>query len=417
MIRSRHPSRRGVVVSGAALLAMLAPAARAQEAVLRIAAVVNEDIVSAYDVESRLLLTLLQSGLRPTRQTMQRLAPDILRQLIDEKLRLQAANENGIGVGEADIAREFRALEQRNNLPQGGLVRLLRERNIDPGTLEDQIRANLAWGRLVRRRLRREAQVGEDEIDEELRLLRQNLDKPQQRVFEIFLPVDNFERDADVRRNAEQLVAQIRGGAAFSEVARSFSQSSTAEIGGDLGWQPVGALPFEVEDALQAMRPGAVSDPIATMTGYYIVRLADRRRIEAVDPGEARLDLVQLSAAPGAEAALGELADGAVGCDALQAAGDAAEGVDVARVADVAVRDLPDPVARAVAALRPDDISQVVALPDRTVVLGICERQDPPSPLPGREEIRDRLERERLDLLARRYLRDLRQAAFIDVRM
>lgn len=419
MTSPRPPTRRHLLAAGVALIATFAlpPGALAQQAVLRIAAVVNEEIVSAFDVESRLLLTLLQSGLRPTQQTMQRLAPDILRQLIDEKLRLQEASANGINVSEADIAREFRVLEERNNLPEGGLLTLLRQRNIDPRTLETQIRANIAWQRLIQRRLRRDARVGEDEIDEELALLRQNLDKPQQRVFEIFLPVDSFERDEAVRRNAEQLVRQIRDGAAFSEVARSFSQSGTASVGGDLGWQPAGALPFEVEEALSAMRPGQVSDPIATMTGYYIVRLAERRQIDAVDPGLARLDLVQLSARPGRDAALGAIAEGAVGCEALQAAGEAAEGVDVARVSDVLARDLPDAVAQAMSGLDAGDISPVLALPDRAVVLGVCARQDPPSPLPSREEIRERLERERLELLARRYLRDLRQAAFIDVRM
>lgn len=403
------------VLAGAGLCAL---PAMAQQAVLRIAAVVNEEIISLYDLDSRLRLIMLNSGLQPTQENFRRLAPDILRQLIDERLRVQEATKTGVSVSDNDVTAEMDGIGARNNIGPGQIDGFLQQRGIDPATLRAQIKANIAWARLVNRRLRRDSEIGEDEIDLELERLRQSLDKPQNRVFEIFLPVDNIEREGDIRRGAESLVAQLRAGAPFSEVARTFSQSSTARVGGDLGWQPSGALPFEVEEVLDRLQPGQVSDPIRTMTGFAIIRLADRRLIQAVDPGLARLELVQVSGTgDGAAAALETLRGQSNDCDALEVGAEQIPGLSAVRVEEVLLRDLPQEVRDAVMTLKAGSISPTIALPDRQVMLGICSRQDPPTPLPSRDEIRDRLQRERLDLLARRYLRDLRQAAFIDIRM
>lgn len=411
-------TRRALLLGAIGGFAMAALPALAQQAILRIAAVVNDEIISLYDLDNRLRLTLLNSGLQPTQENFRRLAPDVLRQLIDERLRMQEAGKNGVSVPDQDVEAEMNAIGERNNIPAGQLDSFLQARGVDPATLRAQIKANIAWARLVNRRLRRESEIGEDEIDLELDRLKQSLGKPQNRVFEIFLPVDTIEREADIRRGAESLVAQIRAGAPFSEVARTFSQSSTARVGGDLGWQPSGALTYEVEEALEKMQPGEVSDPIRTMTGFAIVRLADRRMIQAADPGLARLDLVQVSGnGDDAGAALDALRAQASDCDSLETNAEQAAGLSAVRVKDVLLRDLPEAVRSAVSNVKAGGISQTVALPDRQVMLGICKREEPPTPLPSRDEIRDRLQRERLDLLARRYLRDLRQAAYIDIRM
>ena len=403
------------VLAGAGLCAL---PAMAQQAVLRIAAVVNEEIISLYDLDTRLRLTMLNSGLQPTQENFRRLAPDILRQLIDERLRVQEATKTGVSVADNEVTAEMDGIGARNNIGPGQIDAFLQQRGIDPATLRAQIKANIAWARLVNRRLRRDSEIGEDEIDLELERLKQSLDKPQNRVFEIFLPIDNIERESEIRRGAESLVAQIRAGAPFTEVARTFSQSSTARVGGDLGWQPSGALAFEVEEVLERMQPGQVSDPIRTMTGYAIIRLADRRLIQAVDPGLARLELVQVSGTgDGAAAALETLRGQGNDCDALEVGAEQVQGLNAVRVKEVLLRDLPQQVRDAIVNLKAGSISPTIALPDRQVMLGICSREDPPTPLPARDEIRDRLQRERLDLLARRYLRDLRQAAFIDIRM
>jgi len=417
---TRHacPTRRTMLLSVLAGASLCALPAKAQQAVLRIAAVVNSEIISVYDLDTRLRLTMLNSGLQPTQENFRRLAPDILRQLIDERLRVQEATKTGVSVSDNEVTSEMDGIGARNNIGPGQLDSFLQQRGIDPATLRAQIKANIAWARLVNRRLRRDSEIGEDEIDLELERLKQSLDKPQNRVFEISLPVDNIEREADIRRGAESLVAQIRAGAPFTEVARTFSQSSTARVGGDLGWQPSGALTFEVEEVLERMQPGQVSDPIRTMTGFAIIRLADRRLIQAVDPGLARLELVQVSGTgDGAAAALETLRGQGNDCDALEVGAEQVQGLNAVRVKEVLLRDLPQQVRDAIVNLKAGSISPTIALPDRQVMLGICSREDPPTPLPSRDEIRDRLQRERLDLLARRYLRDLRQAAFIDIRM
>ena len=86
---------------------------------------------------------------------------------------------------------------------------------------------------------------------------------------------------------------------------------------------------------------------------------------------------------------------------------------------DVAITELPGPLRAMVDPLKPGQAIAAVQVDAGTVMtLMVCERKEPePTPLPGREDIRERITQQRLDLMARRYLRDIRRAAFVDLRV
>ncbi|MDF1750846.1 MAG: SurA N-terminal domain-containing protein, partial [Alphaproteobacteria bacterium] len=163
--------------------------AQSQNDLMRIAAVVNDDIISVLDLEQRLRLAALSSNL--DQQTRQRLMPQVLRSLIDERLQLQEATANSVTATDGEIENEISNLAQRNNMPLNQLVALLASRGIDIQTLKNQYSAQIAWAKYVGRRLSRQVDVGEEEIDEELARLTAVADQPQKRVYEIFLGIDN----------------------------------------------------------------------------------------------------------------------------------------------------------------------------------------------------------------------------------
>src|SRR3546814_675030 len=126
-----------------------------------------------------------------------RLRRDVLRGLVDEKLQLQEANRNNVKVGDDEIRRALGMIGRQNNVPEGQLDEFLRVNGVPKGALEQQIKAELAWSKLIRRRLRSSVVVSEEEIDEALARIRENVDDAEARVSEIFLPVDSPEVEAE----------------------------------------------------------------------------------------------------------------------------------------------------------------------------------------------------------------------------
>jgi peptidyl-prolyl cis-trans isomerase SurA len=404
---------------GVAVTAAPHPAA-AQTPVEGIAAVVNDEAVSMSDVDNRLQLALLASGLPRTEETRDRLLPQVLRGLIDERLQRQEAARLGVQVAEAEVDEAFAGIAQQNGLTAAQFEQALRRGGVSPSTLRDQIRAQLAWRGVVRQRIVPTVQIPDAAVDEEIRRFEENQGLPEYRVSEIFLSVDTPGEEPEVRRFAEDLVRQIRAGGDFAALARQFSQGGGAAGGGDLGWVLQGSLAPELDRALQSLSPGQVSQPIRTVSGFHILRVADRRSANVVGPLDAQVVLGQLATrftggSGAAVAALRNATAGMTSCDAMEAAApDIPAGYNESprrplrafspQIQEVA-RDLPVGVP-----------SEPQVGGGQAVVLMVCARQsaeDATDP----ETIRAQLGEERVDLLQRRYLRDLRDAAFIDTRI
>ena len=269
------------------------PPATAQQ-VQRIAAIVNDEVVSGFDVEQRIDMVIRSTRLRNTPETRRRLRQQVLRGLIDETLQLQAAQRNNISVSEADLQRAYGVLERQNRLEAGRLPEFLRANGLSQEALARQLRAEIAWSKLVRRRLQPSVSIGEDEVNEVLDRLQANADLPETRLSEILLPVDSPEKEEETLRNALRLVQQLREGAPFDAVAREFSRGATANNGGEIGWVQPGQLAEELDRTVAALAIGAVSEPVRATGGYYIIRLHERRNIAGDDPLETKLSLKQM---------------------------------------------------------------------------------------------------------------------------
>jgi peptidyl-prolyl cis-trans isomerase SurA len=417
------------------LLVLALPAA-AQET--RIAAVVNDEVISLADLNGRLKLALVSSNIEDTAQARQRIAPQVLRGLIDEKLQLQEAKRLNIRVGEDEIEQAIRRIEGQNNLPAGRLDKYLAERGIDKSTLVDQVTATIAWGKLVRRRYGQTVTVTPEEVDEALAKLKENIGQPVTRVAEIFLAVDDPGQEEEVRRAAERLLEQLRSGSPFPAMAQQFSQAATAAVGGDIGWVQPAQLAPELAQAVQQMRPGELAGPIRAGGGYHILLLIDRR-IPGQAPRpvqtEGSVDLIQVmfpiaADAPAAERERVQRAAQAVTQEAKSCADMRRIGRERAPrssgdLGRIRVADLPAELRQVVGGLPIGEPSRPLPLRGGLGVLMVCSRDAPPPPppvaveptLPSREEIADNLTRQKLENIARRYLRDLRRLAFVDVRV
>lgn len=405
----------------AAALVFCAPAAVTAQNTLRAAAVVNDEIISIFDVNQRLLLTVMSSGLKDTPELRQRLVSQVMRNLIDERLQAQEAARLGITVADEQVEKAAELIAKQNNMAAEQFFKLLDSRGITREAMLDRVRSQLIWQALVTRRLRPTAEVTEDEVDAVVRRIEANQGKVIWQISEIFLATDTPDQADDVQVNAERIVEELRNKADFTALARQFSDSASAQRGGDVGWVQQGQLPEDVESVLATMKPGQIAGPIRTLTGFYILLLRNQRQVTT---GAVTLDLKQILFALPANASAEQRA--AVATRATEARGriNGCDGIDdLARslgspgsgdLGQVKISDLPGPVREAVAGLGNGEASKPLPVNGGLSVLVVCDRQDEGI---DRTRIRARLMDERINLQARRFMRDLRRDANVDIRI
>lgn len=408
----------------AAALAAMAPA-RAQD-VQRIAAIVNDEVISRYDVEQRIRLVISTSQLQDTPSTRRRLRQQVLRGLIDENLQTQAAKAHSVRVDEADLKRAYSYIEKQNRVPQGGLDQFLKTNQIPKSALDAQLRAEISWSKLIRRRFSRNVQIGDEEIDEVLAKLRANAGRSEHNVSEIFLPVDTPEREDETRRASVGLLRQLREGASFAAMARQFSRGATAAQGGAVGWVLPGQLAPALDQAIEKMQIGAISEPIRAIGGYYLLQLHQRRPIAAVGEKSMKLTLKQILLPPaegrGEDAVktqeqLAQTATREVeGCDKVDAVAQKLQVAGATDLGTVTLTDLPGNIASAVKDLAVGRFSAPIRNNGAVMILMVCKREEIDGKGPSRASISHDLSRRRLAMLAQRYLRDLRRSAVVELR-
>ncbi len=394
----------------------------------RIAAVVNDEAISVADLRSRLRMVMLSSNFADTPETRQRIASQVLRTIVDEKLEMQEAKHQNVAATEDELKKATAQIEKQNNMQPGQLDEVLKSHGIDRAALIDQLTASIVWAKLVRRLIAQTNAVSDEEIDDAMKRLKESANEPQTRVAEIFLAVDNPQQDDEVQRLAERLIEQMKQGARFSAVAQQFSQSATAAVGGDMGWVRPEQLNPDLAKAVAQMRPGELSPPIRSAAGYYLLLVLDRRNGRSgPSEEETMLHLVQVvfplppqASEAMRRAALAEAANAkttAKSCAEMLKLGKEKGSPQLSSEGRLRISQIAPAMRNIVAGLEVGQPSQPIVQKNGVGVIMICDKTEPNSTLPSRDEVAEQLARQRAENLARRYLRDLRRAAFVDVRV
>jgi peptidyl-prolyl cis-trans isomerase SurA len=253
-------------------------AATGQEA---IAVIVNQDAITRSDIEGRMLLIALSTGMKPSPELAQRLRPQITDMLIEEAIKNQEAKRLNIKVAPEEIEAGFAQIAAQNNIPPEEFKKMVASSGIPLSTMRDQIEAQLAWGKVVQRQVRPKIDVSDADIDAELAQLQKSIGLNQYRVAQIFLPLEGAKSEAQLQQFAGQLVSELRKQPeAFPKVAQQFSQSASAQQGGDMGWLTQGQIPEELEQALSQLTINQISDPLKIQNAYQILLLKEKRQVD-----------------------------------------------------------------------------------------------------------------------------------------
>lgn len=393
---------------------------------LRIAAIVNDEIISGFDLESRLKLVMMSSRLPDRPEVRRRFRPQILRNLVDERLRLQEAARVGIKVKLEDVKRAVGALEKRNNMPPGAMAKLLAQNGLDTLALERRLEGELAWGRVVRRRTRSSADISADDIDTEISHIEADKGKPEYLVSEIFLQATADQSTRQVQEFAKRIVGQVRGGASFSALATTFSLSASGESGGDLGWVRPDQLDPVVAKQVAILNAGDISEPIASSDGVYVVQVRNTRLSPGLGAQKIQMSLRNYLAPVRTGLSAADVGNfkrqvetsfaSARSCaDFDRIAGTLKEG-RAGRLTNVQLSSLAENMRDAVRTLPLGRASPALSVSNNLLVLMVCRREIQNTQEETRKRIRNMLLERRADLVSRRIMRNLRRKAFVDIR-
>ena len=398
---------------------------QAMPSVVKATAIVNGEVITQTDVDQRLaLLAIANNGKLPTDQ-VEELRQQVLRNLIDETLQIQAAKQAEITVTDKDIARTVDRVASGVKMKPDQLTQYLQQNGSSIRSLRRQIEGETAWRRLQQQKIENTVSVGDDEVKAVLGRLNASKGSEEYRVGEIFLS-STSDRMQQTMANANQIIGQLRQGASFAGYARQYSEASTAAVGGDLGWVRPEQLPEQLGNVIRSMGPGQISSPIPVPGGVSIIAVQDARKILSADPRNAVLSLKQVSITfpagttrPQAEARVAKFAEAARnvgGCGGAERIATEFNG-EVVTSDQIRLRELPAALQEIMLPLQVGQATRPFGSIEEGVrTLVICGRDEADPTAPTFDQVFNQLSEERVNLRARRYLRDLRRDAVIEFR-
>jgi peptidyl-prolyl cis-trans isomerase SurA len=402
-----------------------------------VVALVNDRPISQYDVNQRMALVLSTSNIQPTPEMKKKIRDQVLEQLETELVQRQEALKHDITVSSVEVDRQIQGILTDNHLTMDQLKAVLARGRVDVTTLRAQIAAQLLWQKTVEQQYAGRVNITPEAVDAEMARIAEGQNKVHYVVSEIFLAVDNPDEDEKVLKNAQSLVAQIQAGAPFPALARQFSQSPSGAQGGDIGLVYDGQLAPELSAALGKMKTGDLSPPVRSTGGYYILIL--RQRLEPVGtkidtseqqkPLPATLPLARLLLPLGPKPAKAMIENGlkyaaAIGsritnCEMLSKVPAEVKGTIYMNFGMARLADLSPQVQSALAKTESGGVAQPF-LSDAGVELFVrCDKvvvKQQVYQLPKREDVERQLFEEQISAMARRYNRDLKRDADIEVR-
>ncbi len=454
MARAFRPNSSRALWAGAAILLGLASGAAAQQSdqpdgqpinttqslhlpehpqlfgttmpsVIKATAIVNGDVITQTDVDQRLSFLSIANGQPIPADQVDTLRQQVLRNLIDETLEIQAAKTEKIDIKKSDIDRTVQRVAGDSKQTPEQLASYLESRGSSISSLRRQIEGEIAWRRLQQAKIESGVSVGEDEVKAVMDRMTASKGTEEYRVGEIFLSATPYTQDQTLQ-NAGKILEQLKNGASFAGYARQYSEASTAAVGGDLGWVRPEQLPGPLAAALRTMAPGSISNPIPVQGGVSIIAVQDTRKILTPDPRDAVLSLKQVSIsfpkgtrreqAEPIVARFAEAAKNIGGCGGAEKIAGEFHG-EVVQSDQIKLRDLPATLQQMMLPMQVGQATQPFGSLDEGVrVLVMCGRDEANSTAPSYDDVYSQLNEERVNMRSRRYLADLRRDAVIEFR-
>nr|WP_298795204.1 peptidylprolyl isomerase [uncultured Acetobacter sp.] len=408
-----------------------AKAPKAPEPDDMIIAVVNGIPLTKRDVDNRGKLFALSTGLPVNQELMDRLRPQIIRQLIDERLRTQEILTRHINIPPEQIAAAITGIERRNGMPENALRDRLAQDGVSLTTLIDQIRVQIGWVQVLRQELGSHGRVSTREIAQREEALKRQDGRTEFNLSEIFVKVEDPRHAEDELAFTNTVIQELRKGAPFPIVAAQFSQSQTALDGGSMGWVQEDELDPSVIAMIQQMPvgAGAISNPIKVPGGFVIITVNGKRIIghqpghvitirQAFLPFETPLNPEHVT--PQQQQALQKamkITQTVNTCDAMAAINKENGEKRPTDPGELQLERMNEQMRNLLDTLPLNKVSRPLVSTDGIDLIMVCSKKDKNFADRSPSEIADQLMNERVEQTARQLDSDLHRKAMIDMRI
>lgn len=392
-----------------------------------IVAIVNEDIITTTDLNDRIALTMAMAAMPNDPKLIEQLRGQTLRSLVDERLQAQEAERLSILVERKEIEQAVRTIEKGRDRPAGSLEAALETGGLSVDSFREQIRSQIRWQKIVQRKIRREVSVGDDEMRMAQQKMVQGRSELEVKISVINVPVHDPEEEKAVQDAAEVFATRLREGASVEAIEVQLKNDPSASVVNGKWVQPT-QLDKTLAARLVRMQPGQIIPPTRTFDGYQIVRFEDKRTV-SIKPSNAEIAMKEILLTLGAKASKDEvdlllqiakdirLRPGTCRDEGIAGMVDF-DGLDIEiDYVRTELERMNGTIRDMVAPLKIGEVAEPFATPEGIRLLMLCEKIEKPLPLPDEEWVREQLAQEKLSLAAAKFMRNLRRASFVDVRI
>ena len=376
-----------------------------------VAAVVNDQPISFTDVRARARMLLLSlGGQQPTQEQVQQITGQALEQLIDERLQLEKAAEFDLTISKEEIDGAVENMAAQSGMTGADLKSQLLAAGIDPSSLEEQMRAELAWNHVMSGLYGSRIRISDNQVDDQIEQLRAAAKKTQYRISEIFLFAPDPETRTQAEEAARSIIEQLKAGADFRIAAQRLSSAPTAATGGDMGWVSTSDLSPDLAPAIEAAPGPGLLEPIVVENGVYILYVQNKR-----EPAEAttKVDLIRLITRDATDENLKTAMEKITSCDNVQSVANTTPGLRAQPLEDINIDELGPEGKSMVENAEIGQPTDIFAVSGGLGTMYVCRREEGAEALPSRDDLKSNLKGRELNMISERELRNLRRDATI----
>ena len=381
-----------------------------------ISVIVNDEVISRYDVNQRVRLILVTSGIPPTEENLKRIETQSVKALINERIQLQEASKLEVPESQEEIQLMLDRIARGNQTTSEGIIENITSQGVKVDTLISQIKSELLWNKIVRGRFGSYINISDDEINIVYDRTIESINKIQYDISEIFIGFEDEREERESKELADKLVEQLKNDIAFEPVAQQFSQAPSSGQGGRIGWVSEGQLDQEIITGIENLLSSSISKPIKTVNGYYIIKVNGRSEEGGKNPMKNQYNLTSVTFSKEDKDSANDFSENFVSCKRLESLLENYNEKEINVIGDRLLQELPTELHDE---LLKKDAGDTLSprLSEETIdIILICDRKDDIGVQVNKNTIEDNIYSQKLGMMSRRHLRDLRRDAVIEYR-
>ena len=381
-----------------------------------IAVIVNDEVISRYDVNQRVRLILVTSGIPATEENVKRIEEQAIKALIDEKIQIQEAIKLEVPDSPDEINLMLDNIARGNQTTAEGILESITSQGVNSETLLSQIKSELLWNKIVRGRFGSYINISDEEVNIIYDRTIQNINNSQYDISEIFIGFEDESEEKEAKELTERLTEQLKNEIAFEPVAQQFSQAPSSGQGGFIGWVSEGQLDPDIISNIKNLEIGSVSNPIKTVNGYYIIKLNGKSEEGGKNPMKNQYDLISVSFDIEDKIMAKDFSNNFISCKRLDGLLENYNQKEVNVIGKRLLQELPKELHKELLEKNAGNALSPRFSDENIDIILICDRKDDIGIQVNRDVIEDNIYSQKMGMMSRRHLRDLRRDAVIEYR-